>query len=175
MKSVRIIPDIDGLLSVHNVNETENEFELLFTRWNDTEYLRSFFKEHKSDLGMLTITEAIDKTFDDAADLEALLINVAEDKTDLQVLFKPLSNNEYKLRPYQTSKVYGTIRKSWLRVYAVRITSDLFVITGGAIKLTRTMEERDHTKDQLRRISKARNYLKEQGFSERDLKNLEIE
>lgn len=103
------------------------------------------------------------------------MINVAEDKTDLQVLFKPLSNNEYKLRPYQKLKVYGTIRKSWLRVYAVRITSDLFVITGGAIKLTRTMEERDHTKDQLRRISKARNYLKEQGFSERDLENLETE
>lgn len=57
MKSVRIIPGIDGLLSVHNANETDNEFEILFTKWNDNEYLISFFKEHKSDLGMLTISE----------------------------------------------------------------------------------------------------------------------
>src|SRR5690554_5560126 len=163
MRIVRIIPDTDGLLSVHNSDELENEFETLFNNWNDIEYLNSFFKENLNDLGILTINEAVNKTIKDANILEDLLIHAIENKTELQTLFRPLSNNEYKLKPYQKSKVYGTLRKSWLRVYAIRVTSDLFVITGGAIKLTRTMAERDHTKVQLDRISKARDFLKEEG------------
>ncbi len=175
MKIVRIISDVDRLLSVHNEGEAENEFELLFQKLNDIEYLRNFFNANKSDLGMLSVNEAVKKTLKDAEILEDQLIDVAESNIQLQTLFKPLSNNEYKLKPYQESKVYGTIRQSWLRVYAIRINSDLFVVTGGAIKLTQTMEERDHTKDQLKRISKARNYLKEIGFDESNLKILEIE
>lgn len=175
MKIVRIIPEIDTLLSVHNENKADNEFELLFQKWSDVQYLRNFFKENKSDLGIVTVNEAIKKTLNDSETLEDLLIDVAEGKEKLQTLFKPLSNNEYKLKPYQESKVYGTVWKSWLRVYAIRIDSDLYVVTGGAIKLTRYMEERKHTKDQLTRITRARDYLKERGFSERDLENLETE
>lgn len=175
MKIVRIIPEIDALLSVHNKDEVDNEFKLLFQKWNDVEYLRNFFKENKSDIGILTVNEAVKKTLNDAEILENLLVDVAEGNEKLQTLFKPLSNNEYKLKIYQESKVYGCVRNSWLRVYAIRIDSDLYVVTGGAIKLTHYMKERKHTEDQLNRITKARDYLKESGFSERDLENLETE
>jgi hypothetical protein len=49
------------------------------------------------------------------------------------------------------------------------------VITGGAIKLTRTMQERSHTNDELVRINAVRNHLKSLGFNEDDVKDLEIE
>ena len=34
---------------------------------------------------------------------------------------------------------------SWLRIYAIKLEPGIYVITGGAIKLTRTMQEREHT------------------------------
>lgn len=33
---------------------------------------------------------------------------------------------------------------SWLRLYAIKLEPGCYIITGGAIKLTRTMEERQH-------------------------------
>ena len=48
---------------------------------------------------------------------------------------------------------------SWLRVYAIRLTTGAYIITGGAIKLTFKMEERDHTKRELDKIERVRNFL----------------
>lgn len=49
------------------------------------------------------------------------------------------------------------------------------MITGGAIKLTRTMQEREHTNEELIRLKQVRNYLKEFDFNEQDVEELEIE
>ena len=160
---MRIIADIDSLLSVHNDGIEDHAFNILFDNWNSVEFLHEFFEEHKQDLRRASIQQAIAQTLDDAEQLENKLLDVAEGETELQTLFKPLSNSEYKLKPYQKSKAYGMVRRSWLRVYAIRIHKDLFVITGGAIKLTQAMQERPHTQDQLKRLGRARDYLKELG------------
>ena len=52
---------------------------------------------------------------------------------------------------------------SWLRVYAVRVDTNMFIVTGGAIKLTRTMQERSHTQLELDKLNRCRDYLKDQG------------
>ena len=36
-------------------------------------------------------------------------------------------------------------RQSWLRLYAIKMNVGIYIITGGAIKHTRTMQEREHT------------------------------
>lgn len=41
-------------------------------------------------------------------------------------------------------------------------------ITGGAIKLTRTMQEREHTLKELRKMEQVRNLLIEQGAIDAD-------
>ena len=38
---------------------------------------------------------------------------------------------------------------SWLRIYAIKLEPGCYIITGGAIKLTRTMQEREHTLNEL--------------------------
>ena len=48
---------------------------------------------------------------------------------------------------------------SWLRLYAIRLESGRFIITGGAIKLTATMQEREHTLEELNKLNKVRDYL----------------
>ena len=49
--------------------------------------------------------------------------------------------------------------RSWLRLYAIKLSMGIYIITGGAIKLTRTMQEREHTLQELEKMEKVRNFL----------------
>lgn len=42
------------------------------------------------------------------------------------------------------------------------------MITGGSIKLTRTMAERGHTLEELKNLERVRNYLIDNGVSDMD-------
>ena len=54
---------------------------------------------------------------------------------------------------------YRLHRRSWLRLYAIKLSMGIYIITGGAIKLTRTMQEREHTLQELVKMEKVRNFL----------------
>ena len=53
---------------------------------------------------------------------------------------------------------------SWLRLYAIRLEKGVFIITGGAIKLTASMAERSHTLQELLKMEKVRNFLLAEGI-----------
>lgn len=57
---------------------------------------------------------------------------------------------------------------SWLRIYAIKLEPGIYIITGGAIKLTRTMQEREHTLVELARMEKVRNFLLENDIVDMD-------
>ena len=42
---------------------------------------------------------------------------------------------------------------------AIKLEPGCYIITGGAIKLTRTMQEREHTLNELNKMEQVRNYL----------------
>ena len=48
------------------------------------------------------------------------------------------------------------------------LEKNVFVITGGAIKLTRTMQERSHTHAELDKINQCRQYLASNGVFDLD-------
>jgi antitoxin component HigA of HigAB toxin-antitoxin module len=48
---------------------------------------------------------------------------------------------------------------SWLRIYAIRLSDGVYIVTGGAIKLTATMQEREHTRRELQKIDQVRRFL----------------
>lgn len=48
---------------------------------------------------------------------------------------------------------------SWLRIYAIKLEPGCYIITGGAIKLTRTMQEREHTLAELNKMEVVRSFL----------------
>jgi hypothetical protein len=48
---------------------------------------------------------------------------------------------------------------SWLRIYAIRLADGVYIVTGGAIKLTATMQEREHTLKELYKIDQVRRFL----------------
>ena len=179
MKIVSIFAHIkDRLLSVQFEFNDSDEFTLAFRNWNDTEYLESFFEENKKDLqsgfyGSITIEQAIFSTLDEASDFESKIREVAkigdfESQNSLQdLVFMPLHKNaqNHKL---QESKAYGANNKSWLRIYAVRISPECFIVSGSAIKLTATMGERGHTKKELEKLKVTATYLKENGLLDED-------
>ncbi|MGB1392767.1 MAG: hypothetical protein ACPH4O_08045 [Flavobacteriaceae bacterium] len=158
----------DSLYSVQYETEELNEFAKCFELWNDPIYLREFFEKHQKDLytefwNGITIEKAILKTREDAKLFEKELLCIAETgKTEkyetLSTLFEPLSENFIE-KNFEKDKAKGMQRPSWLRIYAIRIEVNLFVVCGGAIKLTPTMNHRDHLKLELKKLEFMRNYL----------------
>lgn len=141
-----------------------NILEKVFTQWNDYEWLRLFFTRHADDLSsffhITDIDRAIFDTVDDANDLECLIMDIETD-ANLDELFRPLENtrlSEALLGKEKAKGRFGT-HASWLRLYAVRLESGRYIITGGAIKLTATMQEREHTLEELNKLNKVRDYM----------------
>jgi hypothetical protein len=179
-------PDSGGLWAIQ-YDEEPDEFERLFDLWNDVEYLDNFLREHIHDLTATTWTdtdELIEETvfslLDEAEELEDGLIyyakgGVTESSLALQQLFKPLDNRIYELKPLQKSKASIRTRERpdpKLRIYAIRLAPNLYIVTGGAIKLTNTMNERPHLVAELRKIERVREWLKSEGiFEPEDLNN----
>lgn len=61
-----------------------------------------------------------------------------------------------------------TKHASWLRIYAIRIDPNVYIVTGGAIKLTAKMQDREHTQIELEKLNKCRNFLIDNGVFDQD-------
>lgn len=51
---------------------------------------------------------------------------------------------------------------------AIRIEPNVYIVTGGAIKLTATMQEREHTQRELDKLNACRDFLKRNGVFDQD-------
>lgn len=171
MKIVNIFAIVKGsLLSVQFDGMSSDEFALLFDNWNDVEYLEQFFEDNKADLqsgfyGKISVEEAVSRTIEEAEALEEYIRNVAKtgcsdpDENRLDLTFHKLSEKDYSILLLK-SKAYGLHNHSWLRIYAIRIAENLYVVCGGGIKLTETMNERKHLLKELEKLEATKQYLK---------------
>lgn len=165
MKIVRIF---DNHLFSFKFEENVNEFQRLFNLWNDIEYLEDFFDTNQKDLQCsfweyISVDEAIEKTIYEAQILEDKLYELSQqrNKTDgLETLFRPLIDSQTRIVELNKSKA----KRNWLRIYALKIEPNAYIIIGGTIKLTRTMQEREHTQNELNKIEKCRQYLLSEGI-----------
>lgn len=175
----------DSLIAVKYIHNNTDEFERVFDNWADIEFLYNFFDKNIRDLqsgfwGEMSIEQAIERTIQEAERLEQKILEIAESgKTDdyetLQTLFKPLFPSQYKIKEHLKTKTTGSEYKSWLRIYAIRIAKNTFVVSGGAIKLTEKMNECEHLNIELRKLEIVKEYLIENGlFDKDDFEYLEI-
>jgi hypothetical protein len=151
---------VKGLYAFKFDNKLD-ELERLLDDWNNFEYLESFFEQNESDLSYfgIDIDTAIAETINEANKLETLLLKLSSNNSiALDYIFRPLDNLEF--REISLSKQKASRR--WLRLYAIKIESNHYVITGGAIKLTHKMQEREHTQNELNKLEKCRSYLQSQ-------------
>lgn len=161
----------EGLYAVRYEKEGPDEFTRLFRLWNDLTYVREFCEANFEDLESSSLRPTsqegyVQEIMDEAAEMENLLYEYSLD-VQLQELFKPLHNCEYVLRSLQKSKAHIIYRMYWrprIRIYAIRLAPNLFIVTGGAIKLTATMQERPHLREELAKLERVRTWLKENEF-----------
>jgi hypothetical protein len=169
----------DRLLAFHYDGNEIDEFQRIFDCWNDPEFLHDFFVENEADLksgffGDISIVTAASRTRDEARRFENKIRELSTDPNkSLDQLFKPLSVNGERV--FERSKAYGTRNDSWLRIYALKIQPECYIVTGGAIKLTQRMDAQEHTRIELRKLERCRDFLRElgitdiEGFKEIDL------
>lgn len=116
--------------------------------------------------------DAIDKTRIGANYLLERIIEYAEtgkqDRTEgLSQLFEPLSLSK-SIKVFGQSKYKSTgypfeNSAPWLRIYAIRLHHNLFVITGGGIKMTETMQDCPHLSKELEKLKCCARHLRERG------------
>lgn len=168
---MKIIPIFDGhLYSFKYPGEKFDELERLFDEWNDIELLRHFFEINQQDLKYfnIDIDEAILETRKEANAFRKKLIELSKAfNPQLDAMFASLDDMDTRMMELAKQKS----KRRWLRLYALRIEKNTFIITGGAIKLTHKMEARPHTTKELRKMELCRNYLKEQGIFDVDTFN----
>lgn len=158
---MKIVPIFaERLFAFHYDEEVDNEYDRLLDSWTDTEYVRRFLNKNETDIpAHKTKRQLIEYITEDAISIDEQLINITQSENEsLSQFFRPLDNSEYQLRILSLQKG----RQHCLRIYAVKIDEDTFVITGGAIKLPlqHLMKDREHTRIELQKLSNARDYLR---------------
>lgn len=89
----------------------------------------------------------------------------------LDDLFVPLGEADRVIAELSREKARNwdrTHHASWLRVYAIRLEPNVYIVTGGAIKLTRTMQDRAHTQTELDKLNRCRQFLMAEGVFDKD-------
>ena len=145
-----------------------------FANWLDYGFLEDFFSRNAKDLEeyfhITNLDQAIYDTIADAASLSCLILDIRPD-ANLDTLFRPLENHRIQEMLLSREKAKGgrtTTHNSWLRIYAIKLEKGIYLITGGAIKLTHLMAEREHTLNELKKMEMVRNYLLENGIVDAD-------
>ncbi|MBQ6277881.1 MAG: hypothetical protein IJK62_14390 [Bacteroidales bacterium] len=152
----------DGRLwAVRFDNDKDNALQKVMSQWADAGWLADFFMQNIDDLisyfKITNIEDAIYQTMEDRDELACIIMDISPD-ADLDQFFRPLENS--RAREMILGKEKGRPHhRSWLRLYAIKLSMGIYIITGGAIKLTRTMQEREHTLQELEKMEKVRNFL----------------
>ena len=154
--------------------DTQDILTKTFANWLDPWFLEDFFSRNSTDLEtyfhITNIDAAIYDTIADAASLSCLILDIRPD-ANLDTLFRPLENQRILEMLLSREKAKGqrkSTHSSWLRLYAIKLDKGIYLITGGAIKLTHLMAEREHTLNELKKMEMVRNYLLDKGVVDAD-------
>lgn len=168
------ITENDKLWAVRYDGCLDNVLDTILDQWNDVAWLRDFFKTNFEDLTsyfkITDVNQAIYDTIDDSEQLQCLIMDISPD-ANLDEIFRPLENSRTSeiLLGKEKARLHNTPRHaSWLRIYAIKLEPGIYVVTGGAIKLTRTMQEREHTLAELARMEKVRSYMLDNNIIDKD-------
>ena len=152
----------------------------MFQLWNDVSYVIQFMEDNREFLNSaiwqkISIPEeAARQVLNEAIELEDLFEGLNKNTTtgrqpDFDTHFRYLEGKyKYELeRP--PMKSYGTVRPSLLRIYAIKMDRNTYLITGGGIKLADSIQNSPDLKDHiLQNIARVRDFLKVNGIIDND-------
>lgn len=155
------ILDDGRLWAVRFDKDNQNALQKVLSQWSDAGWLADFFTQNIDDLisyfKITSVEDAIYQTMEERDELACIIMDISPE-ANLDHFFRPLDNS--RISDMLLGKEKGCLnRRSWLRLYAIKLSVGIYIITGGAIKLTRTMQEREHTLQELEKMEKVRNFL----------------
>jgi hypothetical protein len=153
----------EKLYAVQYDEKSINEFRRLLNQWNDIEYLFEFTQENN----IKESSDFIDEIIEDAYELEVFLNQLNNNKKSLNQYFENLRVSEPIILSLQKGK-RNKRGRSKLRLYAIKIDAEVFLITGGAIKITQKMQEHPDTTNELKKLNKVRDFLIEKNITFED-------
>lgn len=171
MKIVTIFAN--KLYAIQYKDQQLNEYKRVIEFWSDPELVEAFLVSNKDDIPEgVTIFKALNFIQEESDlihdQLEEIINNPSK---SLDQFFAPLNNYEYQEHELSQRKGKADVgRTKYLRLYAIRIESNKYVITGGAIKLPlqHMMDERSHTEQELKNLIRIKDYLKANGVFDND-------
>ena len=156
------------LYAVKYSGDNLNIYRLTIKNLTDDEYLENFFNTFKDKIGDYLITttgysrdeieeyeaETNDQMIDISEELKQICNDLRSGKlSDFQGYFKPHSKYDFSIPPdgggnsqaygvsYLPVKCYGSGRPSLVRLYAIELSYDCYLIIFGGIKITKTTED----------------------------------
>ena len=179
----------DHLYSVQYEGCSESEFTRLFKLWKNSENVDLFIDTYKdlmkspfwveqgisaSDARRLITQEAVAT---ESHFLDLYLNTMNGDVPDFNQEFVFLDKQVFEFRLRSKHKMYGTHGKdhpSFLRIYAIKVENNCFLITGGAIKLTHRMDEAEYLQEEVRKLNTVHDWLEQEYILDgEDLNNYE--
>ena len=171
------------LWAIKRPKRKEDEYVLTFRAWHDIESLTDLFRLNKDYIGHDIWTKAglnadnpelsVQKVIDEANELEVFLKKLCRNSVkgthpNLDDHFKPLGRDRYSYQQeLEPQKSYGTQRPSLLRLYAIKLGSNQYLIVVGAIKLGASIQTSPGLHPFVfNRIDEALTYLKQNGICE---------
>lgn len=174
MEFIRIFAPF--LYSVKYDDRTKDEYHRLFDQWNDLDYLIDFFEQNEDFLKKpiwckVPVPEAAtQQVVKEAAEMEDWLEQLADNckknrGDDYDSLFQFLNKKRYeKVIDRLPMKSYGYMRPSMIRMYAIKLKSNCYVITGGGIKLNDAIQDSPALDHVLHEIDSVRKFMIENGI-----------
>lgn len=146
------------------------------------DYLVNFFTENsdcvntdfwiKAGLNPNTPEQSAARVIDEADNLETYIRQIVEncskgEEPDFDVYFHFLGGKYKCLWSLEPVKSYGTYSPSLLRLYAIKIDSNCYLIVYGGIKLGDTIQNSPVLKDMVfKKIDSVINFLKANGITD---------
>lgn len=172
MEIVEIYPPY--LYSIGEEGEVD-AYHQLFDDWTSVDWLVSFFDSHHTQMDPAFWGSAVDpevassRTLDEAYEMEDTIIELANNSRDGTIpdfdsYFVPLGGEYAYVWNHTPVKAYGPAKPSLLRLYAIKIEPNCYLLTGGAIKYCKTMAESEELVKELKTIERVKDYLKECGI-----------
>lgn len=180
MDIVEIIPN--RIYSIKYDDEDTTEYYRLFNKeWTDLDFLMDFFQSHSE----FTENEywgflgndpeiAAARVLEDANMLEPHLKELAEnsengERPDLETYFKPLNGKYGYDIEHIPVKGYGVLESTFLRLYAIRLEANCYLIVYGGIKLNSSIQNSPGLQENVfRKIDKVKQYLVDECIIDKD-------
>lgn len=146
----------EHLYAFHYHGENDNEYDRMMDLWTDIYFLREFAKANN----VTDKNRFVNDILANAEEIQDFLENLSKNNEPYGYYFEPLKVSEFnKILSLQK----GKIRMNRLRYYAIKLNTNCFVITGGAIKMSQKMQDHPDTANELVKLNKAKAFLEKNG------------